>query len=57
MRSALLNDSPLDGKRFAVVFQRPNVFRQFSFVSLAFVSKGCCVISIALFEIYGAAHV
>ena len=33
------------------------MFRQFSFVSLALVSKGCCVISLALFKICGEAHV
>lgn len=57
IRSALLNDSPLDDKRFVVVFECPNVFRQFSFVSLALVSKGCCVISVALFKICGKANV
>ena len=45
------------GERFVVVIECPDVLRQFSFVSLAFVSKGCCMISVAFLEICGEAHV
>ena len=57
VRSTLLNNSPLDTERFVGVLECPNVFRQFSLVPLAFMSKRCCVISVAVFEISGEAYV
>ena len=35
IRSALLDDSPLDGKRFVVFFDWPNVFGHFSYIKLS----------------------
>ena len=57
VRSTLLNNSPLDIERFVGVLECPNVFRQFSLVPLAFMSKRCCVISVVVFEISGEAYV
>ncbi|KAL9965170.1 hypothetical protein ACROYT_G028933 [Oculina patagonica] len=55
--STLLNNSPLNTERFVGVLECPNVFRQFSLVPLAFVSKRCCVVSVAVFEITSEAYV
>ena len=50
-------NSPLDVKRFVIVFECPNVFWQFSFVSLALMSKRCCVVLVMLLKICSKADV
>ena len=57
VRPTLLNNSPFDTERFVGVLECPNVFRQFSLVPFAFVSKRCRVISVAVFEISGETYV
>ena len=44
-------------ERFVGVLECPNVFGQFSLVPFAFVSKRCCVVSVAVFDVSGEAYV